>query len=152
MRLMHGTFIHPRAVAMVLTLVLALGAFAPGSPLVSSARAAMACETMAWGGRTTDTVAWGTGRVICTGTAGSGGMQLLLEHCEWDFAGACLSWSGVLWLGSRSFFGPGYWYLGPKSGAALNNNIYHVVLFSQVQSTATGIIYQDTNTTTQWRQ
>lgn len=151
MRLSHGTHPHSGAVAIVIMFVVAVGVIAPGSPLVPSARAAMSCGTQVWGGRTTNTLAWGQGLVVCSGTAGGGGMELSLEHCDWDLIGGCFKWTPVAWMGSRSFFGPGTWWVSGSS-AAKDDHLYHVVMYSHVQSTATGIIYTDENTTTQWRQ
>jgi hypothetical protein len=151
MSLIHGTVMRSKAAAMILTFALALAAFAPGSPFVASARAAMACDSIVWGARNTPTSLWAQGLVTCSGTVGGGGMQLLSQRCIYDVIGACLYWGDDHWLGDRTFFGPGSWYL-TKTGSAQSGSIYHIVMFSHVQSTATGAIYEDTNTTTQWRQ
>jgi hypothetical protein len=137
-----------------LLLAMSMISIAPANPNVKAASAGI-CTMAVDGGRSTDTSAWGFGLMRCTGPVAIT-MQLRLERCWFDVAGACGVWvpvSGI--MAARSGFGGGPFYI-PESGNAhqgglLNDNIYHLVL--TVSATPVGgWTFAASGATLQWRQ
>lgn len=147
-------------VIAALAVATSLGSMSPGSPLVSSTNATIYCGLLAYGGKLTDTSAWGQANLFCTGTIGTSHMDVYLNYCQFDFAGVCGSW--VKWKGGimcyRAEYGPGNFYL-PVSGTGhcsqgslWHGSIYSLTLRSTEWSSLDGEVFTDYATTQQWRQ
>lgn len=151
-----------RYASAVVGLLVGVLAFAPGSPAVQHAKADIApvdfhCFVADYGARYNNTTAQGWGHLTCSGQIGQSNMTLQLQHCFVDFLDVCATWQNVNpIMGYRSELGVGNFWL-PTTGVLLqggltSGGLYRLVMYTQAQSSGTGIWYYDLLWTPQWRQ
>jgi hypothetical protein len=110
----------------------------------------------AYGGRSSNTVAWGQGQMACYGDVGSENITLQLQLCL-SLGSGCLGWQNVNpIMAFGAHYGQGSFWV-PTSGVARQGGLsdgarYRLVQTGRAQSTRTGIWYEDKWITASWIQ
>jgi hypothetical protein len=155
----RGSARRRRLLTATILAALTLESISPVSPVAAGGASITDFQCFngpASGGRSSNTVAWGSGQLNCSGEVGSSNITLQLQLCI-NLRGFCAAWQN--WnpiMAYRGEFGPGSFRI-PTTGVATqgglsDNHMYRLVETSSAQSTVTGLWYSDQYFTSGWIQ